>query len=209
MKRDSCVFYRSLYEGIMKLETDQQKLDCFMAFFEYALDGIEPDSDGVVGFMFKMVKPAIDANNRKYEGNSKGGKKKKEVDSKSNEVDGKSNEVTDPNMLNDKCEMLNDDEKKKEKRVRAAFVKPTVEEVRAYCLERENKVDPESFVNFYESKGWKIGNSAMKDWKAAVRTWEKRETKAAAPKARQPSFQNQRTYDFDKLEQQLLRRGYG
>lgn len=54
---------------------------------------------------------------------------------------------------------------------------PTVEEVRAYCEERGNKVDPETFVDFYESKGWLIGKNPMKDWKAAVRTWERSESK--------------------------------
>ena len=53
---------------------------------------------------------------------------------------------------------------------------PTVEEVRAYCEERGNKVDPETFVDFYESKGWLIGKNPMKDWKAAVRTWERSDT---------------------------------
>ena len=53
------------------------------------------------------------------------------------------------------------------------FVKPTVEEVEQYCLERKNNIDPRQFVDFYESKGWKVGNQPMKDWKACVRTWEK------------------------------------
>lgn len=53
------------------------------------------------------------------------------------------------------------------------FQKPTLEEVGAYCAERRNCVDPSSFVDFYESKGWMIGRNKMKDWKAAVRTWEK------------------------------------
>lgn len=52
------------------------------------------------------------------------------------------------------------------------FVKPTLEEVKAYCKERGNSVDPQRFVNYYESKGWLVGKSPMKDWKAAVRTWE-------------------------------------
>lgn len=54
-----------------------------------------------------------------------------------------------------------------------AFVKPTIDEVRAYCAERNNNVDAESFVDFYDSKGWMVGKNKMKDWKAAVRTWEK------------------------------------
>ncbi len=52
------------------------------------------------------------------------------------------------------------------------FVPPTVEEVSAYCLERKNSVNPYRFVDFYQSKGWKVGRDKMKDWKAAVRTWE-------------------------------------
>ena len=53
------------------------------------------------------------------------------------------------------------------------FVKPTVEEIKVYCQERKNSVDPDSFFNYYESKGWVVGKVPMKDWKAAVRTWEK------------------------------------
>lgn len=55
------------------------------------------------------------------------------------------------------------------------FIRPTVEEVRAYCSERGNGVSPEAFCDFYESKGWFVGKNLMKDWRAAVRTWEKRD----------------------------------
>jgi predicted transcriptional regulator len=53
------------------------------------------------------------------------------------------------------------------------FVKPTVEEVRAYCKERNNNVDADKFISHYDSNGWKVGRTPMKDWKATVRTWEK------------------------------------
>jgi hypothetical protein len=53
------------------------------------------------------------------------------------------------------------------------FVKPTVEEVRAYSKERNNNVDAEKFISHYDSNGWKVGKTPMKDWKGAVRTWEK------------------------------------
>lgn len=53
------------------------------------------------------------------------------------------------------------------------FVRPTADEVRAYCRERNNSVDAERFVDYYESKGWLVGKTPMKDWKAAVRTWER------------------------------------
>lgn len=55
------------------------------------------------------------------------------------------------------------------------FKKPTIEEIAAYCAERKNNVDPQAFFDFYESKGWRVGNQPMKDWKACVRTWERRE----------------------------------
>ena len=53
------------------------------------------------------------------------------------------------------------------------FIPPSVEEVEQYCLERGNNIDAQSFIDFYESKGWMIGKNKMKDWKAAVRTWER------------------------------------
>jgi hypothetical protein len=55
---------------------------------------------------------------------------------------------------------------------RASFQKPSLDDVKAYCLERKNKVDPAKFLAYYESNGWKVGRNAMKDWRAAVRTWE-------------------------------------
>jgi len=57
------------------------------------------------------------------------------------------------------------------------FVPPTLEEVREYCIERHNSVDPQRFIDFYESKGWMVGKNKMKDWKACVRTWEQRDKK--------------------------------
>ena len=54
------------------------------------------------------------------------------------------------------------------------FVKPTVEEIAAYCKERGNNIDPVAFFNYYEGKGWVIGKSPMKNWRATVITWERR-----------------------------------
>lgn len=53
------------------------------------------------------------------------------------------------------------------------FVPPTIEQVKEYCTERKNSVDAERFVSYYDSNGWKVGKNPMKDWKAAVRTWER------------------------------------
>ena len=82
-----------------------------------------------------------------------------------------------------------------------AFEKPTLDEVKAYCLERKNNVDAETFIDFYESKGWMIGKNKMKDWKAAVRTWEQnRKVQPVKQKGNKFSNFDQRKYDFDALE---------
>lgn len=58
---------------------------------------------------------------------------------------------------------------------RKRFVPPTIEEVKAYCLDRKNNVNAEKFIDYYTSNGWYVGRNKMKDWKASVRTWEKNE----------------------------------
>lgn len=65
------------------------------------------------------------------------------------------------------------DIKHKPKPKTARFVKPTMEEIKAYCRERHNHIDADKFFAYYESKGWLVGKSPMKNWKAAIITWEK------------------------------------
>ncbi len=77
-------------------------------------------------------------------------------------------------------EPLMGESKVKESKVKiynSVFITPIIEEVTTYCKERNNQVDPSKFVNFYESKGWMVGKNKMKDWKAAIRTWENKEIK--------------------------------
>ena len=57
------------------------------------------------------------------------------------------------------------------------FKKPTIQDISNYCLERKNNIDAETFYDIYQSKDWKVGKNKMKDWKACVRTWEKRQVK--------------------------------
>lgn len=76
------------------------------------------------------------------------------------------------------------------------FKKPSIEEIRSYCLEKSSRVDPEQFFNFYESKGWMVGKNHMKDWKAAVRTWEKREKEV-------PQRKRENTHKESVLEHNL------
>lgn len=61
---------------------------------------------------------------------------------------------------------------KNDKKERMLFIVPSLQEVSGYCQERNNNVDSQKFFDFYESKGWMVGKNKMKDWKAAVRTWE-------------------------------------
>lgn len=69
-------------------------------------------------------------------------------------------------------------ESKVNRGAQARFTPPTLEDVKAYCKERNNYVDPERFVDFYASKGWKVGREPMKDWKAAIRNWEHRDNES-------------------------------
>ena len=88
----------------------------------------------------------------------------------------------------------------KQPAAKAKFKKPDVFEVAAYCRERQNGVDAQAFVDFYESKGWMIGKNPMKDWKAAVRTWERQRN--TPPSTADPTkFYNPEPTDWSKLGQ--------
>jgi len=92
------------------------------------------------------------------------------------DTDSVSDSITDTDNKDKEQEDIREANNTKEnKQKRKKFVPPTVEEVEDYCFERNNKVDAEMFVDFYSSKGWMIGKNLMKDWKAAVRTWERKD----------------------------------
>lgn len=61
-----------------------------------------------------------------------------------------------------------------------AFCPPSIEDVIAYCQERDNKINPDNFIDFYASKNWMVGKNKMTDWKACIRTWESREQKKSS-----------------------------
>lgn len=85
------------------------------------------------------------------------------------------------------------------------FEPPSVEEVRDYCQSRKgNTVDAQAFVDFYTSKGWMVGKNHMKDWKAAVRTWERSGRSDSGGKVNQFNQFQQNDYDMDALERELL-----
>lgn len=79
--------------------------------------------------------------------------------------------IINNNIIN-KREKNNNTRTRKAESVR--FTKPTAAEVQAYCDSRQNGINGTAFCDFYESKGWVVGKSPMKDWQAAVRTWERK-----------------------------------
>ena len=91
---------------------------------------------------------------------------------------------------------------------RSRFTPPTTEEIQAYCTEKHYNVNPEHFIDYYESNGWKVGRNSMKDWKAAVRNWARRD-KENQPKGynsdyeREPDQKKERSYSQDEFERLL------
>ena len=98
---------------------------------------------------------------------------------------------------NKKKKELSYDNSEKEK---VRFVPPTIEEVKAYCEERHNNIDPEYFVAFYESKGWMVGKNKMKSWKSAVITWEKNNRDKGGVKNGKSSNTTTKQYTDEQLE---------
>ena len=124
-------------------------------------------------------------------------------------TDGKSNSKT-----NSKSNVSEAEKKEKrleteletdERKTAGRFSPPTPEDVAEYCRERGNGIDSEAFVDYYTANGWRVGKTPMKDWKAAVRTWEKRDEKrdekpARGPKRVSAQDYEQRTYTEAELD---------
>lgn len=173
---DSFVFYRSFMDAL-EYVPEEEYCSCLRALLGYALDGTN-NADTMTSKMFMaLVIPQIDANqNRRKNGEKgaehgkKGGRPRKEtpIAEEENPI-GVTEETPNVNV-----NVNENEEKEKTSKRERRFVPPTVGEVDAYCLERQNGIDPEEFVDFYISKGWKIGKEPMKDWKAAIRTWERK-----------------------------------
>ena len=164
-KRDSFIFYRSFYDASKCLKTEE-KAQLFDAICSYALDEKVEQLDGTAYGMFQLVKPQLDANRKRFNNGcikkQKGSKKEAKAKQTKSKIEANVN--VNPNVN----ENLNLESKSKSK----LFVKPTIDEIKNYCLERKNNVNAESFSNYYEARGWKLKGIQMKDWKACVRTWE-------------------------------------
>ena len=203
------VFYRSWAEALQDMPAEEYKA-CMQALIAYSLDGINNPETMSAKMFLTMAKPYVDKNNQRKANGMKGGRPTTKP---------KPNE-TEPKPNNNQTETKTEKSKgtvtvtvtdtvtdNKKQRAVARFVKPTVDEIRAYCEERQNGIDPQTFYDFYEGKGWRVGNTGMKDWKACVRTWEARRRGEPPQRKKENAFNNftPRAYDFDDLETQLLR----
>ena len=86
---------------------------------------------------------------------------------------------------------------------RTRFSPPSIAEVQAYCQERQNNVDAQRFVDYYTSNGWKVGKNAMKDWKAAVRQWERNgiDTGSKKPQRSSPDNFHNESFSMSELDE--------
>ena len=170
--------------------TDEQLGKFLRIYYQMQLTGdTDVDSeDPMVDMMLEVVREQVTFDVRSYErkceankeNGEKGGRpakpeepnKTQQNPTKPNSRDSDSDTEIDSEI---EPEIGIDSERLRSGESKKRFRPPTVEEVEAYCFERNNKVDAERFVDFYSSNGWRVGKNPMKDWKAAVRTWEKRE----------------------------------
>lgn len=199
MNRDSFVLYADSLD-ILDLLSDEQAGQLFRAIRSYVKGDDLPELDQVTKIAFVPIKNHLDRDAEKYEQICKkrrevgalGGRPRKEpLGSKENQkvlaetkrfLEKPKKPVPDtvpvhvpvpvPENVPDTVPDMYKGDKSPKKRA-SRFTPPSIEEVREYCLERGNGIDPERFCNFYESKGWMVGKNKMKDWKASVRNWEK------------------------------------
>lgn len=85
------------------------------------------------------------------------------------------------------------------KKSASRFKPPTFEEVRAYCSERKNNIDAQRFIDYYTSNGWRVGKNSMKDWKAAVRTWERSDNSYSVKPQQTASWGNNNPPGYDEM----------
>ena len=215
--RDSFIFYRSFAEAIKKLKNDDERLAIYEAIIDYALDGIEPNIDDIPAMAFTLIKPQIDANNKRYANGQKGGRPKaneNQTETKEKPNNNQSETKTKPkdNQIETKPqpnENVNDNDNVNVNVIYKRFTPPTLDEVKVYMSEK-GIMDPkeaEKFIDFYSCKGWMVGKNKMKDWQAAVRNWIKGMDKKPAPKQNRFNDFQQRDYDYGELEKMLIANG--
>ena len=148
--------------------SDEELGQLFRALMVYHATGLVEEMDGRVSFAFDFIKVDIDRTEKEYQAKCEKNRANRMVAIEN----ARQRSLT---VDNERDKEKKRKEKEKTRKEIKRFTPPTVDEVRAYCKERNNSVNPERFVNYYTSKGWKVGKTPMSDWKAAVRTWEEGE----------------------------------
>lgn len=165
--------YHSYSKKCEKL-TDQELGRLFRALLLFSETGERQELAGRESIAFDFIAADIDRAQNAYEDKCR--KNAKNIAKRYAEVedDGIRSNTTVYERYQSKSKNKSKDNAHKSADIaRARFTPPTLEEVSAYCQERGNNVDAERFMSFYESNGWKVGKNPMKDWRAAVRTWER------------------------------------
>lgn len=189
--------------------SDAERGRLFIAVLEYARSGLEPKLDGRESILFPVFRATIDRDNKIAKTNAQngalGGRGNKATESELKRNKATESELKPTQEKRHKTQEKDKDkdyDKDESKKAHGRFAPPSVEEVVSYCRERKNGVDAQRFVDFYASKGWKVGNNPMKDWKAAVRTWEgrDRETQAASAKGIMQHTPTPAKSDLDNLK---------
>lgn len=179
MVREYFCAYHS-YRAWMKTLSDAEKGRLFDALLAYSETGEQLPLSGKEAALFPAMQWNIDREKEKY----------KEICIR-NSCNGKSggrpkNPVGFQETKKSQGKGESEDKEKTPTESKRKFSPPSLEEVREYCRQRKNTVKPEAFVDFYTSKGWMVGKTPMKDWKAAVRNWEHHEKPAAEPEKEDP-----------------------
>jgi len=190
---DKYYFYQSYYDALKGLKPTV-RYAIRDAIDRYMFEDIEPVfKDTLSNSIWMLLLPTL-RKSKIYFANGKL-KSKSEANPKQTESKSDANVGICSSKEKEKDKDKGEKERDKEKSATASspsrFHKPTVDEVRTYIQESGYHVNPNDFVNFYSSKGWLVGKSPMKDWKAAVRTWESKEknenpAKFAEEKPRKP-----------------------
>lgn len=166
MKKAYFQYYETFETIIEKIKDIEEREWLRKVIINYGLHGLEPDTffSEALEIAWTICKDLIDQQHHRREVNAanRAGKKAEPATNEENSA------------IEPQPEEKPAQEIQPEKPKRKNFVKPTVEEIAAYCEERKNGLDAQAFFDFYESKGWKVGAAKMKDWRASVRTWEQR-----------------------------------
>jgi len=189
----------------MKDMSDEQIGKVFRALAEYTATGRMPQTEDITSQVVAGILSAkIDRDRQTYETRVQNGRlggrpKKNPMVSDENRNNPMVSDENRNNQNENEKENVNVKVNEKERENRKRFTPPTLDEVRVYCSERNNSVDAQMFIDFYASKGWRVGNQSMKDWKAAIRTWEKRDNR---PPQKKVSAQDYEQRDYSQKAHQ-------